>query len=169
VILLIILIPLALFFRVPQKIGLARNPAAEVFSQTPDRATGILAIEELAASGYPTTGLRMYVYDDPDSGRLAYAVFDGEEGFDFPPDVSGDPVLDFLGRMSKLEALAESDVRVVAFYLRNSDGKFVMAMTADVDDARAYADGQMDESSFIKTLNGIADPVFVLSSGSGSE
>jgi hypothetical protein len=170
---LIILIAVAFALRVPQRLGLIQSPAAAVFANNPDYGTGELAVQELNADGYPTTGLRIYLYDNPDGGTIAYAVLDASEDFSFDTSASTDPVLDFLGRLSKLQAFQDSDVRYIAYAFRQSDGKVVNIMSTSTEDAQAFEDGSISEDEFVKDLNGWVDPTFLLlssqsdSSGSG--
>ena len=163
----IVVIPLALILRVPQMIGLTKAPADAVFSNPVDRGTGALAVEELAATGYPTSGLRIYVYDNPAGGTIGYAILDGEHDFNFGSNVSGDPVLDFMGRMANLETLTDSGMSVIAFAYRNGEGKVVTVMTTSVRAAQAYAAGVLPEEGFIDQINGWVDPIFLLSPGGG--
>jgi hypothetical protein len=164
-----ILLVLALVFRLPQKLGLAPDPGAAMFANGPDRGTGTMAVDELAAAGYPITGLRIYLYPNPDGGQIAYAVLDGSKGFEFSSDTAGDPALDFFVRLSSLQTLTDSDIRLLAFAYRDQQGKVVTIMSTTVDDTRAYGMGVMDETTFVHTIQGWVDPVFLLSTSPTEE
>ena len=45
----------------------------------------------------------------------------------------------------------------------------MVAMTADADDARAYANGQISEATFVDRLSGVVDPTFLLTSSPPDE
>ncbi|MBI4318812.1 MAG: zinc ribbon domain-containing protein [Chloroflexi bacterium] len=148
----------AIFFRVPERIGLVKSPAERLFSGTPDRQAARELKDELARAGVDTKGLDIYVL--PVTGKdssVAIAVMDSSRGFRFGSTRGRDPVIDFMGRLSTSKTAEAAGIKRVAIDYRNEKGESLLALTASVDAASGFARGGVSREEFMQNLEGKAN------------
>jgi hypothetical protein len=166
---ILILTPIALFLRLPQQLGIWRANPQAIFGQTPDPLVGEAVTAALSNAGSPTAGLRVYVFRDPAStGRILYATAALAENFSFRDTGGRDPILDLLGQMATAGVAADPRVVGVAVKVRDFEGNPMMIVTADAPDAVAYANGRMDEATFLDRVSGWVDPSVLAQSQMGA-
>jgi hypothetical protein len=151
VIVLIIAAGAVLYFRIPQKIGLIKSPAEQLFTVTPDREKAAGVMEELKQAGLNTQGVAVYVL--PVSGtdhNVAMIVLDASKGFDFNNYSSTDPVKDFLTVLSKAQQEGINRAAVVYY---DEEGKQLVAATVPTDAAVAYSQGKLTDRQLMEKVN----------------
>jgi hypothetical protein len=168
VVAIVILLPIALFLRIPQQLGIFRAHPEEIFNQTPDPLAGAALTNALSQGGAPTDGLRLYVFNMPGSkAHIVYATAALAENFSFRDTGQRDPILDLLGQIATATA-ADPSVEGIALKVRDFQGKPMLIVTADAADARAYAAGQIDEATFLDRMTGWVDPSVLAQAQLGS-
>lgn len=151
----------ALYFQVPQKLGLIKPAAERLLAPDPDREAAATLLAELQAGGLNTTGMELYVMPYRDgSGSVAYAVLDGSAGFHLPTS-SSDPVLEMFKRLASGEAAQRYGLERVAIEYRGSDGEKVMTMTATTAAIQAFANGKLTRQEMLKAIDGNVNPAAI--------
>ena len=148
---LIIAAGAVLYFRIPQKIGLIKSPAEQLFTVTPDREKAAAVMEDLEQAGLNTRGVEVYVL--PVSGtdhNVAMIVLDASKGFDFNNYSSADPVKDFLTALSQVPPEGINRA-AVAYY--DEEGRQLIAATLPADAIVAYSQGKLTDRQLMEKVN----------------
>ncbi len=148
----------AMYYRVPERVGLVKSPAERLLSGTPDRRAATELKEELAKGGIDTKGLDIYVL--PVAGKessVAIAVLDSSKGFRFGSSRGRDPLIDFMSQLSTSKTAKEAGIQRVAIDYRNDKGESLLALTTSVDAASGFARGGVSREEFMKKLEGRAN------------
>lgn len=150
-IVLIILVLAAMYFRVPQKIGLIKNHAEQLFTMTPDRDKAAAVMADLQAAGLNTQGVEVYVLPVKGTNdNVAMVVLDASKGFNFTGSGSADPVKDFLLVASKAQQQGINRA-AVAYY--DEKGKPLATATLPTDAAAAYSQGKMTDRQLMEKVD----------------
>jgi hypothetical protein len=148
---LIILAGAALYFRIPQKIGLIKSPADQLFTMTPDSEKAAVVMEDLTAAGLKTNGVEVYVL--PVAGtddNVAMVVLDASKGFDFSSYGGTDPVKDFLTVVSKAQ---QEGINRAAVTYYDEQGRQLVAATVPTDAVLAYSQGKLTDSQLMEKVD----------------
>jgi hypothetical protein len=148
---LIIVVGAGLYFRVPQKIGLVKGPAEQLFTITPDREKAAVVMADLQAAGLNTQGVEVYVL--PVSGtddNVAMVVLDASKGFNFNSSGSADPVKDFLTVAAKAQQQGINRA-AVAYY--DEKGKPLATATLPTDAVLAYSQGKLTDRQLMEKVD----------------
>jgi hypothetical protein len=144
----------ALYFQVPQKLGLIKSPAERLLSDSPDRETASALMEELAAAGFDLDGVEAYVLPLRDgTGSLAYVVLDASEGFAFPTNLD-DPITDSLEQLAMGNVATEFDIHRVGMEYKSITGESLLTLTASTQTISDYANGRLSREEFLKGIDG---------------
>ena len=141
----------ALYFRVPQKIGLIKSPAEQLFTVTPDEEKAAAVMENLKLAGLNTRGVEVYVL--PVSGtdhNVAMIVLDASKGFDLKNYPGADPVKDFLAVVSKAQQQGINRA-AVAFY--DEAGKPLVTATISADAVVAYFQKKLTDRQLMEKVD----------------
>src|SRR4030043_196399 len=106
ILVLFVLAAVLQYFRIPQKIGLIKSPADNLFTMTPDSEKAAVIMDNLQAAGLNTSGVEVYVL--PVAGtdhNLAMIVLDASKGFTFGSYSGGDPVKDLVAATVPMDAI----------------------------------------------------------------
>ena len=148
---LFILVAVLQYFRIPQKIGLIKSPADQLFTMTPDSEKAAVVMENLTAAGLNTNGVEVYVL--PVAGtdhNTAMIVLDASRGFSFDNFSSANPIQDFLTVIS--QAKAEGINRAaVAYY--DEEGRQLAAATVPTDAVLEYSEGKLTDSQLMEKVD----------------
>jgi len=155
----------ALYFRVPQRIGLIKPAAERLLSSTPDREAAAAIVDELALAGLDTQGMEIYVVPYQDGrGAVAYVVLDASQGFSFPQG-SSDPLLGFLLGLAQGGASQRYGLRRVAVEYKSFSGASLVTLTAPTQAIQDYADGKITRQALLKAIEGNANWGALLTEG----
>lgn len=158
----------AIYFRVPQQIGLLPS-ADRLLEGTPDRAASAEIAGDMQAAGVDTTGLTLYVLPVKDaSGTLAYAILDVSEGFQFPSGGESNPLFRVMTALVESPAIDRANVTQIAVEYRDGSGHRLGTFTAKTAVVRQLANGQLDDQAFSEQLAGDVDPAAALGSGASA-
>jgi hypothetical protein len=146
----------ALYWRVPQQLGIL--PSAErAFADTPDRDAAAALNDDLTKAGIDTRGMEIYVLPFRDKpGSVAYIVLDSAQGFQFKSG-SSDPVVDYLKQMAQSQAVSQSGIQRIAIEYKDPKGVSLLSLTAATDTITAFANGTITRTEFLKKLDGQAN------------
>ena len=155
--LLVVAAGAALYFKVPQKLGLIQSATAAQLSKTPDRGAAAALLQDLAAHGVDTAGMDLWVLPYLDgSGVAAYAVLDGAEGFSFPQSAS-DPVIGFMTELASGALAQEYGVKRVAIEYRMGEEAALIKLTASTQNLQGFALGKITRKQLLKAVEGEAN------------
>jgi hypothetical protein len=148
---LIIIVAAAMYFRVPQKIGLVKSPADKLFNVTPDREKAAAVMADLQAAGLNTQGVEVYILPVKGTNdNVAMVVLDASKGFSFNSTGSPDPVKDFLAVL--INAQKQGINRAgVAYYDEN--GKNLVTATLPTEAALAYSQGKISNRQLMEKVD----------------
>jgi hypothetical protein len=155
IILLIIVLAIAagaaLYFRIPQKIGLIKPAAERLFTVTPDSEKAAAIMDNLVAAGMNTKGVEVYVLPVADSDdNVAMVILDVSKGFDFNNYYSADPVKDFLAIISKA---AQDGVNRAGVAYYDELGRQLVSATVPTDSVVAYSQGKITDSQLMAKVD----------------
>jgi hypothetical protein len=154
VLLLLVALGAALYFRVPQKLGLIKSAAERLLSDSPDRAAASALMEDLTAAGFDLEGVEGYVLPLKDgTGSLAYFVLDASQGFEFPSSLD-DPITGALVELALGNAAAEFGIRRVGMEYISATGESLLTLTASTQTISDYASGRLSREEFLKGIDG---------------
>jgi hypothetical protein len=148
---LVILAGAALYFRIPQKIGLIKSPADQLFTMTPDSEKAAVVMENLTAAGLKTNGVEVYVL--PVAGtdhNVTMVVLDASKGFDISNYGGTDPVKDFLTVVSKAQ---QEGINRAAVTYYDEQGRQLVAATVPTDAVLAYSQGKLTDSQLMEKVD----------------
>jgi hypothetical protein len=148
---LVILAGAALYFRIPQKIGLIKSPADQLFTMTPDSEKAAVIMENLTTAGLNTKGVEVYVL--PVAGtdhNVAMVVLDASKGFDFSSYGGTDPVKDFLAVVSKAQ---QEGINRAAVTYYDEQGRQLVAATVPTDAVLAYSQGKLTDTQLMEKVD----------------
>jgi hypothetical protein len=148
---LVILAGAALYFRIPQKIGLIKSPADQLFTVTPDSEKAAVIMENLTAAGLKTNGVEVYVL--PVAGtdhNVAMVVLDASKGFDISNYGGTDPVKDFLTVVSKAQ---QEGINRAAVTYYDEQGRQLVAATVPTDAVLSYSQGKLTDSQLMEKVD----------------
>ncbi|OGN99734.1 MAG: hypothetical protein A2Y58_02155 [Chloroflexi bacterium RBG_13_51_52] len=148
---LFILVAVLQYFRIPQKIGLIKSPADNLFTMTPDSEKALIIMDNLRAAGLNTRGVEVYVL--PVAGtdhNLAMIVLDASKGFSFSGYYGTDPVKDFLTVIS--QAQGEGINRAAVTYY-DEEGRQLVAATVPTDAIVAYSQGKLTDNQLMEKVD----------------
>jgi len=158
VLLLLVGVVAAFYYRVPQRLGLRKAQAQQVFSGTPDREAAAAILEELRKGGLNLQGIALYVLPlEGEEGSVGIAVLDSSRGFDFMRVGERDLVVDRLKKLVTGKTLEEHDVERLAADYRGQDGKSVVILTAPTEDIKRYAEGKISDEELVHAVKGRVD------------
>jgi hypothetical protein len=151
---LIIIIAAAVFFNLPQRIGLAKSPAEKLLEQRLDETAASQIMTGMRQAGIDTQGLEVYVipYKDSDES-LAVAVLDASKGFDIR-DFAREDITEYLTTMAELDENGDYNIRRVAVDYKGETGESLLTMTAPTDTVTDYSEGKIDREEFLDELEG---------------
>jgi hypothetical protein len=139
-----------------ERIGLRTPPEQRLLGRRPNEEAAQALKAELLSAGFSDAGLQVAVLPVRDKDySLAVVVMDASQGF--RGSGSADLVLDCLQRMATGPAAGEHAIGRVAVHYKDSTGEKLISLTAATADIRAFASGQMDRTSFLKTVDGNLD------------
>ena len=148
----------ALYFRVPERLGLRESAADRLLSGAPDREAAAAILTDLEEAGVNTQGVELWVL--PISGKggiLAYAILDSSQGFTFEDVSSDDPVTDYLIQLAAGDAAEEYGIERVAFDYLGESGDSLLVITASTEAISGFTAGTIDRSQFLKEVEAKAD------------
>jgi hypothetical protein len=158
----LVLLIVALVFKVPEQLGLAPS-GARLLAGTPDRDSAAAILANLEKAGVDTTGLSLYVMPvTGQSGTLAYAVLDTSAGFTFTGGGAANPLPELFGSLVNGPPVDDANVTQVAIEYRDQTGKRLGVLTASTEVIREFIAGTIDEKTFRARLHGDVDPLAVL-------
>ena len=144
----------ALFFRVPERMGLVSSRAEQLLAGTPDRAAGSTMLQEAKSAGFPATGVHLYVLPMKDgNSSIAFAILNATEGFAFPRG-QGDPIIRTLILLGTTPTVQQRNVAVVGFEFIDDKGRSYMTVAARSGDIAKVARGQITPEEFIRLSYG---------------
>ncbi len=155
---LLILVAAALYFRIPQKIGLIKSPADQLFTMTPDSEKAAVIMDNLVAAGMSINGVEVYVL--PVAGtddNVAMVVLDASKGFDFNNYYSADPVKDFLMIISEAQ---QDGVNRAAVAYYDEQGRQLVAATVPTDAVMSYSQGTITDSQLMEKVDVGTDDIW---------
>jgi len=156
IILVIAVASAALYFRIPQQLGLLPS-AQRTFADTPDREAATALKDELTKAGIDTKGMEIYVLPFRDKpGSVAYVTLDSAQGFNFKSG-SKDPVIDYFKQIAQGDSVKKSGIQRIAVEYKSPNGTSLLSLTASTDTIRAFANGTINRSEFLKKLDGQAN------------
>jgi hypothetical protein len=143
---------------VPEKLGLRKPIAEQVFAGPPDREAAQAIREALIASGLRTRGIEVAILPMAGGGGSA-AIFtlDASQGFDLERIGQGQVDWRAVDQLLNGTTLADLNVARVAIDYRNASGNSVLLLTARTDDLRRYARGELTEKEFVRSIMGRVD------------
>jgi hypothetical protein len=148
----------AVYFKVPERLGLKQPPAEHLLSSTPDRVAAAEIMDELQAAGVRTEGLSLYVL--PVEGRdynLVVAVLDESQGFKFEGLGGEDVMVEFFKSLALGDASQKHNVGRVAIHYVNNEGVTKVSMTAPTQAIRDYAAGRITRAALLQAIEGKVD------------
>lgn len=150
------------YIRLPHRLGWIKPAAERVLVQVPDRDAAADLEAELGADGVVTQGMSMVVMPMQEGERSAALVLlDATDGFEFSGALEGDPYIDMLKRIAISDAAAAHDIERVAIEYVDEQGRSLISLTTTTQEARQFANGEIDEESFIKAIMGRVDPALL--------
>lgn len=145
-----------LYFRIPQQLGLFPS-AQRAFADTPDRAAATALRDELTNIGIDTKGMGIYVLPYREKpGSVAYITLDSAQGFKFKSG-SKDPITDYLMQMAQSESAKKYSIQRVAIEYKGTSGTSLISLTASTETLKAFANGAINRTEFLKKLDGQAN------------
>lgn len=157
ILLLVVALGAALYFKVPQKLGLIQPAAERLLSKTLDRGAAAALLDDLAANGVNTAGIELWVVPYQDgSGSIAYAVLDAGEGFAFPQSPS-DPVIGFMTRLASGPLARQYGVKRVAIEYRMGEETSLLKLTASTQTLQDFTQGKITRAQLMKGIEGEAN------------
>ena len=154
-VLIVVGIAAAVFFNLPQRIGLTKSPAEKLLEQRLDRQAASEMMQDLQTAGVDTRGMEIYVipYKDSDES-LAVAVLDASQGFDIRNFSREDAITKYLALMAELDEGGKYGIKRVAVDYKNEEGDSLLTLTAPSDTVVRYSDGAIDREQFLQELEG---------------
>lgn len=153
----IVAIAAALYFRVPQQFGLFGTTPERILSTTPDREAAATLKDEAVKTGIDTRGMDFYVLPYKDKpGNVAYVTLDASKGFNFKSG-SRDPMVDYLNQFANSPAVKKYDLQRIAIEYKSPSGASLLSMTAPVAAINNYAQGKITREQFLKQIDGQAN------------
>jgi len=152
----------AMFFRVPQQLGLVTSAADRLLSGTPDWEGTKALKDELTKAGIDTQGMDIYVIPMAGKGgSLAVATLDASKGFHFESAAGRDPIIDYMAKLSSGDAAKQAGIERVAIDYRDLTGQSLVTLTAPTDAISRFAQGTVSREQFMQKLEGKANwPAF---------
>ncbi|OGN98980.1 MAG: hypothetical protein A2Y89_00100 [Chloroflexi bacterium RBG_13_51_18] len=151
ILVLFVLAAVLQYFRIPQKIGLIKSPADNLFTMTPDSEKAAVIMDNLQAAGLNTSGVEVYVL--PVAGtdhNLAMIVLDASKGFTFGSYSGGDPVKDFLAVISQAQG---DGINRAAITYYDEEGRQLVAATVPMDAINAYSQGNLTDNQLMEQVD----------------
>ena len=151
ILVLFVLVAVLQYFRIPQKIGLIKSPADNLFTMTPDSEKAAVIMDNLQAAGLNTSGVEVYVL--PVAGtdhNLAMIVLDASKGFTFGSYSGGDPVKDFLAVISQAQG---DGINRAAITYYDEEGRQLVAATVPMDAINAYSQGNLTDNQLMEQVD----------------
>lgn len=144
----------ALFFRVPERLGIRKSAAERLLAQTPDREAATAILADLKKAGVDIMGVDLYIlpYKEKE-GSIAYAVLDASQGFDFRGVKQDDPVADYLTKLATGEASEKYGIERVALEYRGQSGASLLTITASTDTLVGFANGTVSKEQFLQGVD----------------
>jgi hypothetical protein len=156
--LLIILVAAAMYFRVPQKMGLVKGPAEQLFTVTPDRDKAAAVIADLQSAGLNTQGVEVYMLPVKGTNdNVAMVVLDASKGFNFNSFSSADLVKDFLTVMKNAQKQGINRAGVAYF---DENGKALITATLPTAAALEYSQGKLTDSQLMEKVDVGTDDIW---------
>lgn len=153
--LIIVGIVAALFFRVPQSLGLMSNAAKKYLVATPDRAGAEELLRQAQARGLSARGVHLYVLPYKDgNGSVASVVMDSREGFSFGQGGGLKSVASVFSQIAGSAKADELGIKYVTATYVSPKGQDLMSLSASRADALSFAGGGMSDTEFMSKLNG---------------
>jgi len=154
VVVLLVGVGAALFFRVPERLGIRKSAAERLLSQTPDREAASAILADLKKAGVDTKGVELYVLPFKEKeGSIAYAVLDTSQGFDFRGVKEDDPITDYLTKLATGEASEKYGIERVALEYRGQGGDSLLTVTASTDTIAGFANGTVSKEQFLQGVD----------------
>jgi hypothetical protein len=142
----------------PERLGVRESPAQRLLSGPPDRQAAQQIMDDLAAAGVDARGMWVYVLPVQDKPyRVAYAVLDAGEGFQFERGGGGDAVLDHLVQLASGDSIDALNIERIGIDYRDEEGKPVIALTAPTAVIQAYGRGEIPPEALMSALEGKLD------------
>ena len=163
--LVVVAIGAALYFQVPQKLGLIKPASERLLAAAPDRGCAEQILGTLADRQIDTQGLELWVLPYKDkAGAILYANLDASAGFAFPKN-SSDPVIGFMTTLVTNEAALACGIQRVAIEYHLGEELSVMKMTASTQELQDHARGKLSREQLMKVMEGSINPALMLYSG----
>ncbi|MDO8649628.1 MAG: hypothetical protein Q7R81_07690 [Candidatus Peregrinibacteria bacterium] len=144
----------ALFYRVPERLGLGSTRAEKLLSPTPDRVASAKMLDEATAAGLSANGVHLYVLPMKDgSASIAFAILRATEGFAFARG-QRDPVIQTLVTLGTTATARQSGVAVVGLEFYDEKGRSYMTIAARTEDIQKVAQGQITDEEFMRIAYG---------------
>jgi hypothetical protein len=145
----------ALFYRIPQRLGLMPNKAEKLLVATPDREAADELLAEARARGMSTQGVSLYVLPYKDgNGSVASAIFDSREGFSFSQGGRLNPVGQAFSQIAGGPVAEKLNIERITVTYISAKGEDLMSLSAKRSDSLAFANGSMSEEQFMSVLGG---------------
>ena len=141
----------ALYFRVPQNMGLIKSPADKLFTGTPDREKAAVVMQSLQEVGLNTKGVEIYVLPVSGTDRnVAVIVLDASKGFSLTGSRSTDIVKDFTTVVSQAQQLG---IDRAAVQYRDESGKELASVTVPTDAVLAYSQKRLTDRQLMEKVD----------------
>lgn len=155
VLLLIGAILAALFYRVPDRLGIIPSAAEKRLTGVPDREASASMLAEAQAAGMNAQGVSLYVLPMKEGDEsIAFALLNSTEGFAFPRGGQRDPMIQTLIQLGTTATARQAGVSVVGFEFLDDQGRSYMTIAARTEDIQAVANGRMTDHQFMQVSYG---------------
>jgi len=146
----------AMYFRVPQRLGIVDYPSERLSQGTPDRVKAAELVQSLQQTGLSTEGVEVYVLPFAGTDReVALVVLDASKGFSFDANLNTNMVKDFVTVVTHAQQLG---VDRAAVQYRDENGKDLLSATVATDAVVAYAQGQITDQQLMEKVDiGLGD------------
>ncbi len=147
----------AIFFRVPERLGLVGRggKAEKLLITTSDRETAAQILKEAAGAGLNTKGVSLSVLPlKSGEASIAFAILSSVDGFTFPRIEQKDPIIQTLIMLGTAPSIRANNITVVGFEFYDDKGRSYMTVAAQVDEIEKVARGQLTKEEFMQRSYG---------------
>jgi len=148
----------AIYFKVPERIGLTKPATERLLSGEPDRQAAAMIMDDLQAAGMDTQGMWLYVIPIEGTGyQLAYMHLDASSGFNFVTGGDSDAITDTFIRLATSGAAQEYNIGRISLDYRDEAGEQLVGLTAPTQSIEQFANGSISRQEFMQDLEGKMD------------